>query len=166
MAPTAARRAHSAQRSCCQGLQGNPDACRPGRGSACNETAQKTGGDARLVFALSVQRTAAISPRSGGAGGTPPALSFPPLSFGKKAVPSPGRRAPRGVDTPVKSGASGMPRPPVRWRRAGAHTGAPLRIDSGQFLHPTRRATTGRPYGQRAESSRPTGQRLRGQAGG
>ena len=38
MAPTAARRARPVQRSSFQGLRGNPDACHPRRGSACNET--------------------------------------------------------------------------------------------------------------------------------
>ena len=50
----AARRAKPVQRSSFQGLQGNPDACHPRRGSACNMRDNKTGGDARLVFALSV----------------------------------------------------------------------------------------------------------------
>ena len=36
MAPAAARRAKPVQRNYPQGLQGNPDACRPRRGSACN----------------------------------------------------------------------------------------------------------------------------------
>ena len=54
MAPMAARRAKPVQRGGCQGLRGNPDACNPGRGSACDISARKTGGDARLVFALSV----------------------------------------------------------------------------------------------------------------
>ena len=36
MVPTAARRAKPVQRNYPQGLQGNPDACRPRRGSACN----------------------------------------------------------------------------------------------------------------------------------
>ena len=60
MVPTAARRAKPVQRSCSQGLQGNPDACLPRRGSASSDTAGKTGGNARLVFALSVQSTAAM----------------------------------------------------------------------------------------------------------
>ena len=36
MAPAAARRARPVQRSSYQGLRGNPDACRPRRGSACD----------------------------------------------------------------------------------------------------------------------------------
>ena len=60
MVPTAARRAKPVQRSNPQGLQGNPDACLPRRGSASSDTAGKTGGNARLVFALSVQSTAAM----------------------------------------------------------------------------------------------------------
>ena len=68
MAPTAARRARQVQRNHFQGLQGNPDACHPRRGSAWNVIARKTGGDARLVYALFVQPTAAMSPRTGGSG--------------------------------------------------------------------------------------------------
>ena len=90
VAPTAARRATSVQRSSFQGLRGNPDACRPRRGSACHETAGKTGVDARPVSALSVQRAAAMSPRFGGLGVEPPPLLFPHF-FGKKWGPRPGR---------------------------------------------------------------------------
>ena len=96
MAPTAARRAKPVQRSCSQGLQGNLNACHTGRGSACNETTQKTGGNAGPVFALSVQLTAAMGPWVQG----PQALVvFPPL-LTSKAVRPPRRRAPRG-GTPV-----------------------------------------------------------------
>ncbi len=56
----AARRAKLAQRNNDQGLQGNPDACHPRRGSACNVSADRTGGNAGPVSALSVQRTAAM----------------------------------------------------------------------------------------------------------
>ena len=90
VAPTAARRARPVQRGGFQGLRGNPDACRPRRGSACHETAGKTGVDARPVSALSVQRTAAMSPRFGGLGVEPPPLLFPHF-FGKKWGPRPGR---------------------------------------------------------------------------
>ena len=84
MAPAAARRAHLVQRNHFQGLQGNPDACNPGRGSACDVSTNRAGGDARLVYALSVQPTAAMSPRTGGApGGTPPGPFFPPISLGR-----------------------------------------------------------------------------------
>ena len=114
MAPTAARRAKWVQRSCSRGLRGNPDACNPGRGSACNETTQKTGGDARPVFALPVQPTAAMDSGSRAAA----LVVFPPL-LTPKAASRPGRPAPRGG-----------------------------------ILY--ERATTGRPYGRRAESSRPT----------
>ena len=84
MVPTAARRAKPVQRSCSQGLQGNPDACHPRRGSACNVTVYKTGGDARLVFANQTQRTAAMSPRIGGSRvGEAPRPFFPPISSGR-----------------------------------------------------------------------------------
>ena len=84
MAPMAARRAHPVQRSSHQGLPGNPDACRPRRGSACNMSARKTSGDARSVFALPVRRTAAMSPRIGGPreGGAPRPF-FSPISLGR-----------------------------------------------------------------------------------
>ena len=97
MAPMAARRAHPAQRSSHQDLPGNPDACRPRRGSACNETTGKSGGNARSVFALPVRRTAAMSPRIGGPreGGAPRPF-FPPHFFGKKWGRPPRRRALRG----------------------------------------------------------------------
>ena len=64
----AARRAKLVQRSSFQGLQGNPDACRPRRGSACHITAKGAGGNARPLSALSVQPAAAMNPRTGGAG--------------------------------------------------------------------------------------------------
>ena len=60
MAPTAARRAKLVQRNNVQGLQGNPDACRPGRGSACGVSANRSGGNADPVSTLSVQPTAAM----------------------------------------------------------------------------------------------------------
>ena len=121
MAPAAARRAKAVQRTHSQGLRGNPDACNPGRGSDCNETTQKTGGDARPVFALPVQPTAAMSPRIGGSrvGGAPRPFLSHRFLWERKRCPG----------------------------RAG-----PLR--EGGILY--ERATTGRPYGRRAESSRPT----------
>ena len=84
MAPAAARRARPVQRSGHQGLQGNPDACRPRRGSACDMSARKTSGNARLVFALSVQPTAAMNPRTGGPRvGEAPRPFFSPISSGR-----------------------------------------------------------------------------------
>ena len=56
----AAQRAKLAQRNNFQGLQGNPDACNPRRGSACNVSADRTGGNAGPVFALFIQPTAAM----------------------------------------------------------------------------------------------------------
>ena len=121
MAPTAARRAKLVQRTCSQGLQGNRDACHPRRGSACNINAKGTGGNARLVFALSVQPTAAMNPRIGGSrvGGAPRPFLSHRFLWERKRCPG----------------------------RAG-----PLR--EGGILY--ERATTGRPCGRRAESSRPT----------
>ena len=112
MAPAAARRAKAVQRTHSQGLRGNPDACRPGRGSAFSDTARKTGGNARPVSALPVQPTAAMNPRLGGAGGTPPAPSFPPFLWEEMGAPAAQAR-PRGGGIPgrQRGGASGMPRP-------------------------------------------------------
>ena len=106
MALMAARRAKPVQRTCSQGLQGNRDACHPRRGSACDISAKGAGGNARLAFASSVQPTAAMSPRFGGAGGTPPAPSFPPFLWEEMGAPAaqapPGGRAP--LDYPCKEG--------------------------------------------------------------
>ena len=93
MALMAARRAKPVQRTCSQGLQGNRDACHLRRGSACDISAKGAGGNARLVFASSVQPTAAMSPRLGGAGGAPRPLLFPHF-FGKKWGRPPRRRRP------------------------------------------------------------------------
>ena len=225
MAPTAARRAKPVQRSSSQGLQGNPDACHPGRGSAWRDDhygapaeaqrsgfggerrhsggnelcrlrrsersatcADEAGGNARLVSALYVQPTAAMGPRTGGAGvegaGGAFDVNLCEASFLKR------REAPRPFFLPISSGRNGGARrvggaggasdknpakPPSKKRRA---PGVPRQITAGASPRPTvhgnfrasraftRRATTGRPYGRRAESSRPTGQRLRGQTGG
>ena len=142
MAPTAARRAKPVQRSSSQGLQGNPDACHPRRGSAWRDDhygapaeaqrsgfggerrhsggnelcrlrrsersatcADEAGGNARLVSALCVQPTAAISPRTGGAGveGAGGAFDENPCeaSFLKR------REAPRPFFLPISSGRNG-----------------------------------------------------------
>ena len=84
MAPTAARRARPVQRNHFQGLQGNPDACCPRRGSACSISANQAGGNASPVPAGRTQRTAAMSPRSGGRRGErPPGPFFSPISLGR-----------------------------------------------------------------------------------
>ena len=79
----AARRAKPVQRTCSQGLQGNRDACHLRRGSACDISAKGAGGNARLVFASSVQPTAAMSPRLGGRRGHTPGPFFSPISLGR-----------------------------------------------------------------------------------
>ena len=135
MAPTAARRARPAQRNHFQGLQGNPDACRPRRGSAYSVIARKTGGNAGPVLTGQLQPTAAMNPRIGGGQGgrSPPALLSPHF-FGKKWGRPPRRRVPRGeppvIERRVKNAAP-YRRPPCM---------AALRIDSGQLLYPARRA--------------------------
>ena len=101
MAPAAARQAHLVQRNYFQGLQDNPDACCPRRGSACNETARKTGGKARLVSALFVQPTAAMNPRTGGArAGEAPRPFFPTAFFWKESG------APAGQARPARGGTT------------------------------------------------------------
>ena len=121
MAPAAARRAKAVQRTHSQGLRGNPDACRPGRGSAFYIRANRAGGNARPVSALSVQPTAAMGPGSRAAA----LVVFPPL-LTSKAVPRPGRPVPRGHP------GRRMARRGRRAPRVGGYAG--------------KRATTGRPY--------------------
>ena len=152
MAPTAVRRAKLVQRNNNQGLQGNPDACHPGRGSACDVTTNRMGGDARLVFAGQTQPTAAMDSGSRAAA----LVVFPPL-LTPKAAPRPGRPPPGGR---ASTGRADNIRP----YRAGSCP-PPRRHPPGGWAS-IERATTGRPYGRRAGSSRPTGQRLRGQTGG
>ena len=116
----AARRAKLVQHSSFLGLQGNPDACHPRRGSACSVSADRAGGNADPVFALSVQPTAAMSPRFWGVPGAHP-RPFLSHRFLWERKRCPGRAGP---------------------------------LREGGILY--ERATTGRPYGRRAESSRPT----------
>ena len=143
MAPTAARRARPVQRGGFQGLRGNPDACRPRRGSACHETAGKTGVDARPVSALSVQRTAAMSPRFGGCRGLLPRPFLSPRFLWKESgapagqAPPGGRASTRQADDIRPYRAGQFPRQPGFYQTDGA---------------PSRRA--------------PRGQRSRGQTGG
>ena len=118
MAPTAARRAHPVQRGGYQGLPGNPDACRPRRGSAWRDDhygapaeAQRSGfggerrhsgGNELCRLRRSEQSVtcaddAAMSPRSGGRRGALPRPLLFPHFFGKKWGRPPRRRAPRGA---------------------------------------------------------------------
>ena len=154
MAPTAARRAKPVQRSNFQGLQGNPDACRPRRGSACDVIADRTGGNASPVLAGQTQPTAAMSPRIGGCREYTPALSFPPLSFGKKAVPRPGRpRREAGPPSPHADHFVESPRGPHWVRRVVAPHGWGARRAGIRepLIRPS--ARTGAPSPQRGEGS-------------
>ena len=149
MAPTAARRARQVQRNDFQGLQGNPDACRPRRGSACNIIAWETGGDACPVFALFVQPTAAISPRTWGVQGgrSPPALLSPHF-FGKKWGRPPRRRP---SEAGPLSGGRHVWRPYGLGQRISAPGGYPA--DGGSAGKPeVGAATLGGPF--RPERSR------------
>ena len=165
VAPTAARRARPVQRGGFQGLRGNPDACRPRRGSACKETAGKTGVDTRPVSALSVQRTAAMSPRFWGAGGGTPAPSFPPFLREEMGAPSSAQAADRSLPGRPESSFPPLgllsPRRPLRWVAAGAPLGAPREGATSMGGRPQVAPTDGAPS-RRA----PRGQRLRGQTGG
>ena len=77
MAPTAARRAKLVQRNNHQGLRGNPDACRPRRGSACNVSEHGAPAEAqrstRKGHAASVRRQSRQRLRSGFGGESFPA---------------------------------------------------------------------------------------------
>ena len=77
MAPTAARRAKPVQRNNHQGLRGNPDACRPRRGSACNVSEHGAPAEAqrstRKGHAASVRRQSRQRLRSGFGGESFPA---------------------------------------------------------------------------------------------
>ena len=149
MALMAARRAKPVQRTCSQGLQGNRDACHLRRGSACDISAKGAGGNARLVFASSVQPTAAMSPRLGGAGGAPPAPSFPPFLREEMGAPAAQAR-PRGAPITAGDHRSPLHRRPklriIRWASSphddhsvGSPRGAPLSAPSripGHLLLP------------------------------
>ena len=148
MVPTAARRAKPVQRNHSQGLQGNPDACRPRRGSAYSVIAWETGGNAGPVLTGQLQPTAAMTPRIGGSrAGEAPRPFFLPISSGRNGgarrvggaggasdrnpakPPSKKRRVPRGE-------------PPVIERRAESSRPTKKEVPNVQ------RATTGRPYGR------------------
>ena len=133
MAPTAARRAKLAQRSCSQGLQSNPDACRPRRGSACNRSAKGASGDARLVFAGQTQPTAVMNSHTGGAHRTgAPRGSILAARMGEPLIrPSVRTEAP-SPQWGEGNGASGMPRPT---------------IPGGRKISPHRVCKTGGPEG-------------------
>ena len=98
MVPTAARRAKPVQRNHSQGLQGNPDACRPRRGSACDGHKKGTGrgctpGSCLLCTACRRHE----SQYWGAQGGRSPPALLSPHFFGKKWGPRPGRPAHPGV---------------------------------------------------------------------
>ena len=149
MAPTAAQRAKLVQRSYSQDLQGNPDACRPGRGSACSASADRAGGDARLVFASRIQPTAAMDSGSGveGAGG----------AFDKNPREATSKNAgPGGFPTAFdsKSGApAAQARPPGVPRRMAGDRRSPLRM-ARRVVAPHGASSCG---GKRADDIRPRG---------
>ena len=149
MTPAAARRARPVQRSGHQGLQGNPDACRTRRGSACDMSARKTSGNARLVFALSVQPTAAMSPRTGGSRvGEAPRPFFPPISSGRNG----GARRVGGAGGASDKNPAKPPSKKRRVPRGETPMNGQKMIGRAESSRPTKeapdvqRATTGRPY--------------------
>ena len=177
MVPAAARRAHLVQRNYFQGLQGNPDACHPRRGSACNGTARKTGGKARLASALFVQLTAANSPRTGGSRvGEAPRPFFSPISSGRnggaRRVGAPCGGHPGRQWAGQVSGPYGNP--PIRHVGAAAlggppHGGHPRCENVEPLIRPSVR--TGAPFPHRGEGfgrmvSAPTGPPWRRPGGG
>ncbi len=125
MAPTAARRAKPVQRSSCQGLQGNPDACRPRRGSACNETnngapaeAQRSGfggerrhsGGNELCRLRRSERSVTCADEAGG--NARPVLasqSQPTVAMNPRLGGPGGGEAPRPFFPPISSGRNGGP---------------------------------------------------------
>ena len=109
MAPTAARRAKPVQRSSCQGLPGNPDACRPRRGSACNETnngapaeAQRSGfggerrhsGGNELCRLRRSERSVTCADEAGGDARPLSALFVQPAAAMSPRIGGPGSKAP------------------------------------------------------------------------
>ena len=149
MAPAAARRARPVQRSGHQGLQGNPDACHPRRDSACDMSARKTSGNARLVFALSVQPTAAMSPRTGGSRvGEAPRPFFPPISSGRNG----GARRVGGAGGASDKNPAKPPSKKRRVPRGEPPMNGQKMIGRAESSRPTKeapdvqRATTGRLY--------------------
>ena len=126
MAPTAARRAKLVQRNGHQDLRGNPDACCPRRGSACDMTTRKTGGNARLVSALPVHPAAAMSSRTGGSRvGEAPRPFFSPISSGRNATRCAGMciRTGKGgspcAPRPTATGEAPAPQGPRQQAEAG-----------------------------------------------
>ena len=71
-------------------------------GAPITASANGAGGNARPVFALSVQPTAANSPRTGGRRGHTPGPFFPPISSGRNG--GPGRAGPRREAEPPPGG--------------------------------------------------------------
>ena len=105
------------------------------RGAAAPVTKHKKepGVDARPVLVLSVQLSAAMNPRTGGARvGEAPRPFFPPHFFGKKWGPRPGRPAPRGGTPDGQRATTGRP----YGRRAGPPrpTGPAVAWESGRMV--------------------------------
>ena len=181
MAPMAARRAKPIQRGGCQGLRGNPDACNPGRGSACDASehgapaeAQRSGfgGESfpakrrqwRIKRAGKKERRdwrASLARESqcrDGSKGTVEGVSFAACGEANDLELVPTKRASmRGWSLPCPYNPP-PPRAPV-WGSRGQSPRpffSPISLGRNGGA-PGRRATTGRPYGCGRMISAPTG---------
>ena len=106
--------------------------------------ANGAGGNARSVYALSVQPTAAVSPRFGGRRGSTPGPFFPPISLGRNG----GARRVGGAGgasdkNPAKPPSKKRPAPRGHPGRRMARRGRRAPRVGG---YAGKRATTGRPY--------------------
>ena len=136
-----------------------PRACRATpmratRGAAAPETNRKKepGVDARPVFALSVQPTAAMNPRTGGRRGS----KVPGAPSMKINAKPPQKRTPGPFFPPISLGRNGGA------RRAGAPPGAPRCENVEPLIRPSVR--TGTPSPQRGEGravDKPSSRRIR-----
>ena len=176
MAPTAARRAKPVQRSSCQGLPGNPDACRPRRGVVGPSYGSFASGQARKLIP-SAGPPLPTEPASLGFGGGPsyrkrqpmgraamharflPASHNPPPPW----APGPGSKAPGApsmkihAKPPQKTQAL-VVFPPLLTAKAVPRPGRPAPAQARSRGPP--RQVDGAP-----RSSRPTGWWIRRQAG-
>ena len=127
---------------------------RAARGAAAPETNRKKepGVDARPVFALSVQPTAAMNPRTGGRRGS----KVPGAPSMKINAKPPQKRTPGPFFPPISLGRNGGA------RRAGAPPGAPRCENVEPLIRPSVR--TGTPSPQRGEGravDKPSSRRIR-----
>ena len=110
--------------------------------------ANGAGGNARSVYALSVQPTAAVSPRFGGRRGNTPGPFFPPISSGRNG----GARRVGGAGGASDKNPAKPPSKKRRVPRGETPMNGQKMIGRAESSRPTKeapdvqRATTGRPY--------------------